>query len=71
MLGCCSMRALSRLAIASTTSFSRLPEAPMAPGSSPPWPGSSAMVIIRVSLGGGSSGCSDFAICGSLARGLG
>ncbi len=47
----CSARALSRSrscsAIASTTSFSRRPLGPIAPGSSPPWPGSRATMISR------------------------
>ena len=41
------MRSRSRCAICSTTSFSRVPPGPTAPGSSPPWPGSSAMMIRR------------------------
>ena len=50
MLGCSSSLVFRRLAMASTTSFSRLPRLPMAPGSSPPWPGSSAMVIMRTTF---------------------
>ena len=45
--GCALMRSRSCSAIASTTSFSRRPLGPMAPGSSPPWPGSSATMIRR------------------------
>jgi hypothetical protein len=41
------MRSRSRCARRSTTSFSRVPPGPMAPGSSPPWPGSSATMISR------------------------
>ncbi len=55
MLGCSSIFTFRRLAIASTTSFSRLPPRPTAPGSSPPWPGSRAMVIMRVNRGALSS----------------
>lgn len=39
------MRSRKRCAICSTTSFSCVPLGPMAPGSSPPWPGSSATMI--------------------------
>jgi len=35
----------------STTSFSRVPRAPMAPGSSPPWPASMAMMTSRPRFG--------------------
>ena len=49
ILGCCSIFAFSRLPMARTTSFSLLPLAPMAPESSPPWPGSTTMVTIRFS----------------------
>ena len=45
--GMALMRSRSCCAIASTTSFSRGPLGPMAPGSSPPWPGSSATMIRR------------------------
>ena len=48
------------LAIASTTSFSRWPAEPDAPGSSPPWPASITTTTLRLPLGiGGSftSGC--------------
>ena len=41
------IRSRSRCAMRSTTSFSRVPPGPIAPGSSPPWPGSSAMMIKR------------------------
>jgi hypothetical protein len=41
------MRSRSRWATRSTTSFSRVPPGPMAPGSSPPWPGSSATMMMR------------------------
>ena len=41
------MRSFRRWAICSTTSFSRVPAGPTAPGSSPPWPGSRAMMIKR------------------------
>ena len=41
------IRSRSRWASLSTTSFSLVPPGPMAPGSSPPWPGSSAMMIRR------------------------
>ncbi|MNN40306.1 hypothetical protein D3C81_1543770 [compost metagenome] len=57
MLGWASILARSRCAIWSTTSFSREPAAPMAPGSSPPWPGSRATVSRRRILnwlGGGT-----------------
>ena len=47
MFGWLSISALSRRAMRSTTSFSRRPLLPIAPGSSPPWPGSSAMVSMR------------------------
>jgi hypothetical protein len=55
-LGSSSSLNLSRLAIASTMSFSRVPDGPIAPGSSPPWPGSSATVIRRVTLCGAGAG---------------
>ena len=42
------MRDASSLAMFSTTSFSRVPPGPMAPGSSPPWPGSSATMMRRL-----------------------
>ena len=41
------MRSRKRCAIFSTTSFSRVPLGPMAPGSSPPWPGSKATMMKR------------------------
>ena len=41
------MRSRSRCAICSTTSFSCVPRGPLAPGSSPPWPGSSATMMTR------------------------
>ena len=40
-------RSRRRSATASTTSFSRSPLGPMAPGSSPPWPGSIATMVKR------------------------
>ncbi len=49
------IRSRSRCARRSTTSFSRVPPGPMAPGSSPPWPGSSAMMISRSVAAGGVS----------------
>ena len=47
MPGTAFSRSRSCSAMASTTSFSRRPLGPMAPGSSPPWPGSSATMIRR------------------------
>ena len=41
------MRSRSLKATCSTMSFSCVPAGPVAPGSSPPWPGSSAMMIRR------------------------
>ena len=48
----------SFLPIASVTSFSCVPRRPIAPGSSPPWPGSSATVIMRC----GRPGVLDFGL---------
>ena len=42
----------SRCAIMSVTSFSIVPPGPIAPGSSPPWPGSMAIVMGRSSRSG-------------------
>ena len=51
------MRSRSFRATLSTTSFSRVPAGPTAPESSPPWPGSSAMMMRRsVLLGGVNDG---------------
>ena len=47
MPGSALMRAASALAIASTTSFSRVPRLPDAPGSTPPWPASTAITMSR------------------------
>ena len=50
----------SSLAIANTTSFSRWPAEPEAPGSSPPWPASITTTTLRLPLGIGgnlTSGC--------------
>ena len=52
MPGVASILAFSRLAIWSTTSFSCVPPLPIAPGSSPPCPGSRAIVTVRVFLPG-------------------
>ena len=41
------MRSRMRWAICNTTSFSLVPRGPTAPGSSPPWPGSSATMMNR------------------------
>ncbi len=46
MPGSALMRRASARAIASTTSFSRTPAWPVAPGSSPPWPASTAITTI-------------------------
>ena len=58
MFGCWLMRSASSRAICSTTSFSRVPPGPMAPGSSPPWPGSSATMMSRSVLPAGGNGLS-------------
>jgi len=50
------MRSRRRSARRSTTSFSWVPPGPMAPGSSPPWPGSSAMMISLSVTGRAGSG---------------
>ena len=50
MPGTLLSRSRSFSATASTTSFSRSPLGPMAPGSSPPWPGSSATTTSRSML---------------------
>ena len=50
------MRSRSLSAICSTTCFSCVPPGPMAPGSSPPWPGSSATMIRRSVLPRASAG---------------
>ena len=41
------IRSRMRWAICKTTSFSLVPRGPIAPGSSPPWPGSSATMMKR------------------------
>ena len=51
------MRSRSFCAICSTTFFSCVPLGPMAPGSSPPWPGSSATTIRRSVLPGLPGAC--------------
>ncbi|MNC86108.1 hypothetical protein D3C83_17410 [compost metagenome] len=60
MLGSWSMRAFSFRAIASVTFFSWVPPRPIAPGSSPPCPGSIATMIRRAGAmrvpGGASAG---------------
>ena len=45
--GSASMRSASARAMASVTSFSRVPPCPMAPGSTPPWPASTATITSR------------------------
>ena len=47
MFGWLSISFFKRLPMLRTMSFSRVPFRPIAPGSSPPWPGSSAMRIGR------------------------
>src|SRR3982751_2206174 len=66
------MRSRRRCAICSTTSFSRVPPGPTAPGSSPPWPGSSATMTRRPVLFFAVSGASDGALAPpGLAAGAG
>jgi hypothetical protein len=61
MSGSLSIAAFRRLAIASVTSFSRVPWRPRAPGSSPPCPASIATITRRSLTGGAprraSAGC--------------
>ena len=70
------MRSRSRCATFSTTSFSRVPAGPMAPGSSPPWPGSRATMMRRsvcrptagargAALGGGGAAAAEGAGAGA------
>ena len=56
MLGSALSRSRSLSATCSTTSFSRSPLGPTAPGSSPPWPGSSATMISRSVVRGAGAG---------------
>ena len=54
VLGIASRRSRNCSATASTTSFSRKPVGPMAPGSSPPWPASIATSTSRRALRAGA-----------------
>ena len=71
------MRSRRRRAMRSTMSFSRVPLGPMAPGSSPPWPGSSAMMMslsllgarVRMPVAAGVSGASGAAADAVLPKG--
>ena len=71
------MRSRRMRAMRSTMSFSRVPLGPMAPGSSPPWPGSSAMMMslsllgarVRMPVAAGVSGASGAAADAVLPKG--
>ena len=60
------MRSRKRRAICNTTSFSRVPRWPKAPGSSPPWPGSSATTTQRSDCCGSGAASGGAAIPGRL-----
>ena len=69
MFGSASISALRRLAMVRVMSFSREPRRPMAPGSSPPCPGSMTMVASRATPGfGGGPGLLRFPAAAARQR---
>ena len=68
MPGSALMRSASARAMASVTSFSRVPPWPMAPGSWPPWPASTAMTTSRLPSSGACTACTG---CGSALTATG
>ena len=69
MPGSRSMRAASVLAMSSTTSFSRVPPGPIAPGSCPPCPGSMATTTVRPLAAGACAALTGFSATGAATSG--